>query len=184
MPRPTAVSSKQETLRPLDVPVALALAIGSARRHSSLADIGQDLGLSASTVYEAIMRLTRAGLVNAGEREVNRKALRDFLVHGARYAFPANPGREARGVPTGHAGPPLRGEFDSDGGFVWPDLDGPARGTSLTPLYPQATTLPARAPDVYDALTLVDAIRAGQARERVAATRLLDSMLGASRVGK
>jgi hypothetical protein len=50
-------------------------------------------------------------------------------------------------------------------------------GRALAPLYPNAVSLPSRAPEVYDALTLVDAIRGGQARERNAAVMALDALL-------
>jgi hypothetical protein len=51
------------------------------------------------------------------------------------------------------------------------------RGTSLAPLYPAATTLPERAPEVYRLLTLVDAVRVGRARERGAALAAIDRRL-------
>ena len=60
---------------------------------------------------------------------------------------------------------------------MWPEARGSVRGTSLTPLYPKATALPEREPEVYNALTLVDALRVGQARERTAALAALDAML-------
>ena len=89
-----------------------------------------------------------------------------FFEYGARCAFPPTLGRQARGVPTAHVGPPLRAVFDNIDPIVWPDLAGDARGTGLTPLYPNAVTLPVRELEIYNALTLVDALRVGGARER------------------
>jgi hypothetical protein len=71
--------------------------------------------------------------------------------------------------------------FHSEKPIVWPDAKGSIRGTGLAPLYPKATELPERNPAVYAALTLVDAMRVGQARERNAAMHALDQLLGMSR---
>lgn len=167
---------KQLALRPLDMAVAIALAVLPPERRT-FAEVGHALGLSASTVHQSVSRLSKAGLLLSGEKAPNVTALRSFLVHGARHAFPPMLGKESRGVPTAHAGPLLREEFDGDQPLVWPDIDGAVRGTALTPLYPQATTLPRRAPRIYAALTLVDAIRAGQSRERNLAVHLLEQAL-------
>jgi hypothetical protein len=51
------------------------------------------------------------------------------------------------------------------------------RGQSLVPLYPAAPRLAGRVPDLYDLLTLVDAIRVGRARERSRAAALLRAKL-------
>ena len=81
-------------------------------------------------------------------------------------------------MPTAHSGPVLSPLLDSATTMVWPDPNGESTGVSLTPLYPRATELPRKAPQIYDALTLVDALRVGQARERNAALSALDEVLG------
>lgn len=170
----------QETLRPLDVAVILSLAVNKAAK-SSLQEIAHELGLSSSTVHQSVQRLSNAGLLVKENRRPNRVALLNFLVHGVRYAFPARLGRDARGVPTAHAGPSLRDTFQGAPALVWPDVDGEARGASLVPLYPQATGLPKNSPAVYEALTLVDAVRVGQSRERNAAVARLEQLIRGER---
>ncbi len=169
---------KQEALKPVDVAIALALAVRSEAQAATYSELGQTLGVSSSTTHEAVRRLQNAGLLRAGTREPNAQALRNFLVYGVRHAFPPAMSREVKGVPTAHAGPILKDAFDSSKPVVWPDAHGPVRGTGLTPLYPQATSLPERAPEVYGMLTLVDALRVGQARERKAAAEALEQVLG------
>ena len=110
--------------------------------------------------------------------EPNLRELRNFLVHGVKHAFPASLGREVRGVPKAHAGPVLRKLFNSTKPVVWPDPHGTVRGTSLTPLYPKATELPEWNPKLYSVITLLDAMRVGQARDRNAALAALDDALG------
>ena len=48
----------------------------------------------------------------------------------------------------------------------------------MAPLYPNAVHLPATDPELYEVLTLVDALRVGQARERNAARVALNASLG------
>lgn len=169
---------KQDTLRPVDLAVALALVTMRGASPTTYSKLGHALGVSSSTTFSAVQRLQSTGLVRPGTRQPNRRELRNFLVHGVKHAFPPVLGRELRGVPTAHSGPVLKKLFDTTQPVVWPHAQGRMRGTSLTPLYPNATELPDRAPDIYNLLTLVDALRVGQARERQAALAALDRVLG------
>ena len=150
-------------IKPVDLAVALRLAASPEAKYERLA---RDVGVSASAAHASVRRLQAAGLLRAGSRTVNRLALREFLEHGVRYAFPARPGAEARGVPTAHAAPPLASHIVADDAFVWPSVSGTIRGRSLAPLYAGATELPTRCPSLYESLALVDALRVGRARER------------------
>ena len=172
-------ANKQDALKPHDVAVVLALAVkGNDPSVATYSEIGHTLGLSSSTTHESVDRLQRAGLLRPGSRNANVHELRNFLEHGVRAAFPPAIGQTARGVPTAYSGPELSGLFDSSTSMVWPDPKGKVRGVSLTPLYPKATELPEKDPEIYNALTLVDALRVGQARERNAALSALDKVLG------
>ena len=136
--------------------------------------LSQELGVSVSKAFGAVGRLTKAGLMLPQGRRVDRLALLEFLEHGMRYVFPAEPGQIKRGVPTAHSGPILSREID-DGGevYVWPAPNGSARGREILPLVPKASELPTRSPNAYEALSLVDALRVGRARERKLASRAL-----------
>lgn len=171
---------KQDALHPLDIGVVLGIAVQEDGPRDTYSRLGQKLGLSASTVHAAVLRLQAAGLLLPGSRRPNRTALREFLIHGVRYAFPPVIGTAARGVPTAHAGPALREHFDPTDPMVWPDTNGSLVGTALAPLYPGATLLPERAPQVYRLLTLVDALRVGRARERTVATAELGRELASA----
>lgn len=103
--------------------------------------------------------------------------LKEFLLSGAKYAFPPIWGAMSRGVPTGYAAAPLNAIIAppcSDPVPVWPSAKGTARGLSLAPLYPSVPDAALRDDKLYALLTLFDAIRSGQARERNAARDLLD----------
>lgn len=152
-----------EPLKPVDVAVGLRLAQTPGAKYEQLS---ADLGISPSTAHGAVRRLQAAGLLRPGSRVVNWLALREFLAHGLRYAFPARAGERVRGIPTAHAAPPPAGHIVAEDVLVWPDAAGPAVGEGIAPLYPRAIELPRRAPAAYEIVALADAIRVGGTRER------------------
>ena len=159
----------QTSLRPQDVFV-LAKLLSYRDGRPPIAEIGVDLFLSPSAVHAALKRLALARLV-ASDAERNRpllQAVEEFLVHGAKYSFPAKPGELTRGLPTSYAAPPLNQliEAGSEPPPVWPFAEGRQRGVSLAPLHKSAPVAALRDPVLYELLALIDAIRAGRARER------------------
>lgn len=162
---------RQSCLRPGDVAVALRLVEVPGEGYETLADA---LGVSLGAAHKGVRRLEEAGLVIPDAREVDRRSLLEFLVHGIRYAFYAVLGPEGRGVPTAHPAPPLAGEILSESAYVWPSAKGSSRGATITPLYPGAPQTARTAPEVYHALALIDAVRAGRARERKLAAQHLE----------
>jgi hypothetical protein len=158
-------------LFPLDVAVALRLAQVPGAGYARLS---HDLGIALSQAHASVRRLSKARLVSPKKREVNRRGLVEFLQHGVKYAFPAELGRVAIGVPTAYAGPPLANKLVFDEPIVWPSLDGESEGPAIDPLYQQAVSLPRRCPELYEALTVVDALRIGRAREQELAVQELE----------
>jgi hypothetical protein len=65
--------------------------------------------------------------------KLNISGLVEFLVHGLKYAFPAEHGEVTRGVATSYAAEPLKSEIASSNDLppVWPWPDGETRGVSL-----------------------------------------------------
>lgn len=165
----------QPTLRPVDVVVALRLTLQSEEKYEALAGI---LGIGLGAAHRSVKRLEAAGLVLPHRRASRRRPLLEFLVHGMKYAFFPVTGPEAPGVPTAYSGPPLMAQIVSDRPLVWASSRGTIRGDTLIPLYDGAPELAERAPELYEALTLVDAIRVGRARERKLAAELLECQLG------
>ena len=98
----------QVTLKPQDLMVLFKLlAVGEkSNTYSSLSDA---LGVSSSEVHASIGRAKSARLLNleTDRPRVIRAALKEFLLHGAKYAFPATLGSPTRGIPTAYAAPPL-----------------------------------------------------------------------------
>lgn len=166
-------------LQPIDIPVALSLA---GRPGPTFAELGGELGVSPSTAHASVKRLNAAGLVHSrgAQHEVNLSALEEFLLHGARYSFPPHRSRRQRGVPTAHSAPVLHSVLNGDiDPLVWPSPSGTVVGEGLKPLIPGAALFAEHAPQLYDLLALVDAIRAGTARDREVAGAILGKRLGA-----
>src|SRR6266566_2190465 len=161
-------------LKPQDVVVALKLcAYPNVRPAMSI--IANDLSLSPSEVHGAIGRLRTSRLLhgpNLKDRP-NISALEEFLIHGLKYAFPAEHGEVTRGIPTSYAAEPLKSEVSMSNDLppVWPWHDGDIRGVGLEPLYKNVPRAALRDPALYELLALVDAIRDGRARERNLAER-------------
>ena len=165
---------RHPALQPVDVPVVLQLVFSPEAKYDWL---GSAVGIDGATAFRSVQRLEGARLLLSGERRVALNALLEFVVHGLRYAFYPVLGAEAFGVPTAYSAPPLAAEIVSAEALVWASMKGSIRGQTLQPLYDAAPTLPGRNPPLYDALTLIDAIRTGRARERTRATELLEAVL-------
>jgi hypothetical protein len=163
-------------LKPQDIVVLIKL-LEYGDDRPTYAQIGKELFLSASEVHAAVQRAKRARLFNVNESggRPSRLALEEFLVHGLKYAFPAERGELTRGVPTAHAAEPLKRQIAADGDPppVWPSADGKIRGYSFAPLYKTVPHAALRDPYLYEVLALIDAIRDGRARERQLAEKEL-----------
>jgi hypothetical protein len=170
---------KQMELRPQDVVVALKLVARFGER-STYAGLASELALSPSQVFMAVERGRVARLLDAQDQpKPNRANLKEFLIHGVKYAFPAERGGISRGVPTAYAAPPLNQLIVQAGDAppVWPDPEGAVRGLEFSPLYHNVPRAARRDPKLYELLALVDAIREGRGREREIAIRELTSRI-------
>ena len=141
--------------------------------------LAETLGMSTSEVHAALRRAAAAGLFNVATRTPNRAALLEFLLHGLKYVFVAERGGITRGIPTSHAAPPLVDLMaaSSDLPPVWPDPNGAVRGESLEPLYRSVPRATRDDEGLRELLALVDAVRAGRARERQLAEKILTERL-------
>jgi len=165
---------EQASLRAVDLGVALRLEHQPDEHYE---DLGRALGLSLSASHRSVQRLQVCGLLLPGSRRVNRSALLEFLVHGARYAFPPSLGADVRGVPTAGSLPSIREHLPEGLNAVWPSVEGRVRGPGLLPLYAGAPVAALSDERLHRLLALVDVMRIGQARDRKAAESQLRDML-------
>lgn len=169
-------------LKPQDIVVLLKLA--GQQPGWTFKRIAAELDTSPSAVHRSLDRAQQAGLYDSRRRAIKRAALLEFLVHGARYVFPAVRQGEARGIPTAWAAAPLAGRLSSsqENVPVWPHALGKVRGIALKPLHPAVPEAARRDEQLGELLALFDAIRIGSARERGLAVKELEQRLGGSPV--
>ena len=160
-----AKSNPQIVLKPQDLVVLLRLAL-EPDAVPTYAVLASELGLTASEIHAGLERATLAQLARKdrmGKPSVVREALKLFVMHGARYVFPAVHGEVTRGVPTGYAAPPLKDKIvqPNEPPPVWPYKDGMVRGMTFYPLYPSVPVAAGRNQALYELLSLFDAVRGG-----------------------
>lgn len=167
-------------LHPQDVVVVLKLAEYREGRPP-YAQIAQELFSSPSRIHAAVARLRAARLLHgqAMAERPNFSALKEFLLHGVKYAFPAERGELTRGLPTAYAGPPLNKLISQpdEPPPVWPYAEGTVRGYAFQPLHKAVPKAALLDQGLYEMLALVDAIRDGRSRERALAERELTKRL-------
>lgn len=169
-------------IKPQDILILLKLCLWHDRpwRH---VDLAQELGLSQTEISFALERCRLSGFLDDAKKRVLRSQLMEFVVHGLKYVHPVQPGPVCRGVPTAHSAAPLSLRIASDPSdqYVWPWADGETRGQAITPLYESAPFAARRDPALHELLALVDALRAGRARERNLAIEELERRIGPKR---
>ncbi len=142
--------------------------------------LAQEIGLAPSQVSYSLARLAAARLFNKTLRSVVRPALEEFLIHGVKYAFPAQRGGVTRGLPTAYAVPPLSDLIrqPDEPPPVWPTVHGTVRGYAFEPLDEHVPAAALRDGRLYELFALVDALRDGRARESTLAATELKARLG------
>lgn len=170
-------------LKPQDVALLLKLIAKNDQAWSN-ASLGKEMHLSSSEIFGALKRCAAADLYDSQRRSPKRSQLKEFVIHGLAYVYPAVRGPLTRGMVTGYAAPPLVNQIVNtklQWPPVWPDHQGDTRGYSLTPLYKGAHLAAKDDPSFYELLALVDALREGRAREKTLAIDELKARIERSR---
>lgn len=180
-------------LKPQDLLVLLKVAAHPPQRWTYAA-LGEVLAMSASETHASVKRAVASGLAVApsrGEWSPVRPHLLEFVLHGARYIWPATAGPIKRGVPTAFGAEPLASQLAVAPGEapVWAHPEGRAKGPTLSPIYRTAPQAALADPALHRLLALLDALRIGRARERTLAAQLMEAELmrpdtGASDAGQ
>lgn len=160
MRSPTGIKSQ-------DILVLLKILSREGRGYR-LVDLSSELGISQSEVSMALERAKNVGLIDGSKKNPIKSSLKEFLLHGLKYVFPAVSGTTDRGIPTAHSAPPLSNRIVSESSdqVVWASPDGKVRGQTVSPLYESAPGAALKDPKLYEWLALLDALRIGRGRER------------------
>lgn len=133
-----------------------------------------------SVVQRSLKRLWEAGLFDRRRRIANISQTEEFLIHGLKYVFPGSVNGQSRGFATAWGATPLADKLAAPANEVppvWPSAQGDTRGLALEPLHPAAVEAAKRDSVLREQLSLVDAIRIGDARIRGLAANLLTDRL-------
>lgn len=171
--------AKHNGMRPQDI-VVLLKKITSEGKDMLNKDLAVSLGISASEISEALERCRIASLVDISKKRVQVLALKDFLVYGLGYVFPAQPGAVVRGVPTAVSASPIKDKINGGSEvFVWPYKKGSVRGQSIEPLYSSVPEAVGKDDELYKLLVIIDTLRMGRVREKEVAIAELEKFLNA-----
>lgn len=168
-------------LKPVDILVLLGLL-----RHPAgdwtVRSLGEQLFLPPASVQRALERLGATPKFDARQRRVSLVACSELLEHALRFVAPTAIGSETRGMLTAWAAPPLSDRLAATDVLppVWPDPSGEQRGLEVEPLHPAVVLLARADKEMYESLTLIDAIRVGDTRSRSMATELLRERIQSS----
>lgn len=170
------MKQSKNNLKPQDVVILLKIiALGEKNWfHHTLA---QEIGMSQSEVSQSLNRSRYAGLIDEGRKKVNKLAFTEFLLHGVAYAFPQQPGALVRGVLTAHTAEPLNKIINANEKYVWPYAKGVDRGQAIEPLFSPVVEASLKDKELYELLTMVDAIRVGRIREKEIAKKELEKRI-------
>jgi hypothetical protein len=131
----------------------------------SVQRIGERIKMSKSHVHYSIQRLISGGVVSPDSKVTYPRAVKEVLLFGVKYFFPAKIGAQIRGMPTAHSA--FKDVFKGTAldEYVWPYAEGTFRGQSLTPLHQCAIQASIGDVDMYRVLSALDMIRIGRPRE-------------------
>lgn len=168
----------QSSIKPQDILILLKIACWRDRDWLA-ADLARELRISPAEVSMALERARRVGFLDHRKRKVVKAPFLEFLLHGVKYVFPAEPGPLCRGIPTSHSAPPLAKRIVArdDDQYVWPHDEGELRGQAISPLYETAPDAARKDSRLYELLALIDALRVGRARERNLALQEIERRL-------
>ena len=170
------METEQICMRPQDIVVLLKI-IAYGEKPWLQEDVAKQLLIGQSELSRSLKRSKYAGLLDDSSRKVRRLALMDFLEKGIAYAFPQRPGALVRGVATSHSASPLKEQIQSDENYVWPSAQGSLKGQAIIPLYKSVPDAVQQDSKLHEMLSLVDAVRVGNAREKKLAITELKSRI-------
>lgn len=168
-------------MKPQDILVLIKIFLKESGSWT-IARLAHELYMSSSEVHAGIKRLKAARLVSENIKKAvvpNLNSMEEFFIHGFKYVFPAEIGKEVRGMPTSHSALPLSESIASaeDDALVWPYEFGNVRGKSIVPLYRSVPKAAELDEDFYKILVLLDGIRVGKSREQNLSVEMLSKIL-------
>ncbi len=162
-------------LKPQDVVIAIKLLqVREGLAVPTYAELALALKMSPSEAHAGVRRAVEVGLLrravdSPGQMPLPvRSALREFLVSGVKYVWPAKIGATARGIPTCTGVASVASELgvpEPESPSVWKHPLGTVRGETIAPLYPKLPEVCSQDAWLHAWLALVDILRSRTGRE-------------------
>jgi hypothetical protein len=176
-----ATPSRQWAMKPQDLAILFKL-VCLRGQWLPYQELATQMRLSQFEAHAAIQRLIACRVVRVEEDGSVRpvmQLLHPFVFYGAAYVFPAVRTEITIGFPTAYGASPMREHvlFADEFPPVWPHAEGTTRGPGLLPLYADAPLAAQADNTLAHLMSLFDALRIGQAREREKAGELLAQYL-------
>ena len=164
-------------MKPQDILVVLML-LSIRKDEWTQAQIADSLMISKAEMSQIFARLRTCGFLDLSKTHLQKLAIREFLIHGLKYVFPAKPGTKVRGIATAFSAPPIQKHITGNGDiYVWKSAKGNRRGIEIKPLYKTVPKIVNHLPGLYELLVITDTLRIGKVREVEIAISELDKIL-------
>ncbi len=141
------------------------------------ASLATELAISQSEVFQAIERSRLAGLIDDSKRNVNKKRLLEFLIHGLRYVFPPEKKGVIQGTPL-FAEEMLiaKGQEQRGEAYVWVGA-GSTTGEGLEPLHKSIPNIAIKDKALHEVLAYVEILRFHDSAHRTWVSEKLRALL-------
>ena len=149
-------------------------------QESSVRGLAEAIGISASEVSKGSKRLLASRLIveRSGGIYVETGALLEWLCYGVRYAYPQESIGYGRGMATSWNCSVLDSEVIAPNpALVWPVSGGDIDGTFISPIHHSVPFAASSDEQLYQVMSLLEAIRGGKPRELVIARKMLTSLI-------
>ena len=174
-------NNRQWALKPQDLAILFKL-VALGGQWLPYQEMAKQMYLSQFETHAAMQRLVACRLARTEEDGNVRpimQVLHPFVFYGAAYVYPAVRTQITIGFATAYGAVPMKEHvlFADEFPPVWPHAEGTVRGPGLLPLYENAPLAARDDVTLAQMMTLFDALRIGQAREREKAGELLAARL-------
>ena len=168
-------------LKPQDTLLALKQwSLNHTRIISNVREIALSLDISASEVSKSRKRLLASHILvdRSGGFYIESTALTEWLCYGVRYAYPQESIGYGRGLATSWNCSVLKSEMQPlNPAWVWAMPHGDQKGVLIEPFHKSVPFAANKDDNLYQALSLLEAIRGGKPRELSIARDLLANLI-------
>ena len=168
-------------LKPQDTLLALKYwSIAVDQTTMTVRELADQVGISASEVSKGTQRLFLSHLLvqRDGRTFTENGALLEWLSYGVRYAYPQQSVGYGRGLPTAWNCSLVQSDMSPPSpAWVWQQAGGSEEGILVQPFHAAVPHAAASDKRLYQALSLLEAIRGGKPRELAIARRLLTQLI-------